>query len=108
MHCAKEGHKLNLIKANSSVCVEIETDVELISGGHIPCNYGSAFSSVVARGTINIPVSSEEKIHGLKLLMKHQTGKDFDINEQMADTVEVLKFVADSYSAKSRANSRTG
>ena len=38
MHCAKEGHKLDLIRSNPNVCIEVESDVELISGGDVACN----------------------------------------------------------------------
>lgn len=31
MHCAKEGHKLDLIRSNPNVCIEVESNVELIS-----------------------------------------------------------------------------
>ena len=33
MHSAKEGHRLVLIADNPLVCVELDGDVELISGG---------------------------------------------------------------------------
>ncbi len=29
MHCAKEGHKLDLIRSNPNVCIEVESDVSL-------------------------------------------------------------------------------
>ena len=45
MHCAKEGHKLDLIRSNPNVCIEIESDVELISGGDVACKYGISLPS---------------------------------------------------------------
>lgn len=50
MHAAKEGHKLDLIRRNRNVCIELECDVEEIPGGDIPCKYGSTFASVIGRG----------------------------------------------------------
>lgn len=41
MHCAKEGHKLDLIRSNPNVCIEVESDVELISGREVACKYGA-------------------------------------------------------------------
>lgn len=102
LHSAKEGHKLDLIRANPSVCVEMECDVELMSGGEIPCKYGAAFSSVIGRGRAEVVNDVQEKIRGLSLLMKNQIGRDFIINDQMASTVEVIKVVASEFSAKSR------
>ena len=53
MHCAKEGHKLNLIRSNPNVCIEVESDVELISGGDVACKYGASFASVIGRAVQN-------------------------------------------------------
>lgn len=102
MHCAKEGHKLDLIHKNPSVCVEIENDIKLISAKEDPCKYGSTYSSIIARGKIEIITDEDEKIFALKNLMKHQTEKDFEFNHQMISCVEVLKFTADSFTAKAR------
>jgi len=104
MHCAKEGHKLDLIRNNHNVCVELECDVELISGEDIPCKYGSTFASVIGKGHSEILEDEQEKITGLKLLMKNQTGRDFEIDERMANTVGVIKVTVHSFTAK--ANQR--
>ena len=102
MHCAMEGHKLDLIEADSSSCVEIDNSVETVSGGEIPCKYGAKFASVIARGKVEVVADTAEKIHGLKLLMKHQTGRDFLIDEAMASTVAVLRFTSSEFTAKAR------
>jgi len=101
MHAAKEGHKLDLIRRNQNVCIEVECDVELISGGDIPCKYGSAFASVIGKGYAEILEDEEEKIAGLKLLMMNQTGREFEFDERMANTVEILKVTVHSFTAKS-------
>ena len=60
MHSAKEGHRLALIADNPLVCVELDGDAELISGGEVPCM--SSPSSVQGRNTIpmcpSLPVRS--------------------------------------------------
>ncbi len=102
MHSAKEGHKLDLIHQNGNVCVEIENEMEIISGGDVPCQYGAKFASVIVRGKAEIVEDTDEKIKGLKVLMLHQVNQDFEINEQMADMVCVIKIVVDEISAKER------
>ena len=102
MHSAKEGHKLELIAKNSHVCVELDCGVELISGGEVPCIYGSTFASVIGRGVAEIVNDENEKIKGLSLLMKNQTGRDFEINSQMAATVAVIKVTLNEFTAKSK------
>ena len=102
MHSAKEGHKLDLIRSNPNVCIELESDVELISGGDIACKYGASFASVIGRGRAELVSDSQEKIRGLSLLMKNQTGREFIINEEMASTVEIIKAVISEFTAKLR------
>ena len=102
MHGAKEGHKLELIRANSRVCVELECDIQLIEAGDNPCGYGSAYASVIGRGTVEIVEDPAEKREGLRLLMLHQTGRDFVITDSMASAVAVLRVRVQALSAKSR------
>ena len=103
LHCAKEGHKLDVLKENPHVCVELETGVQLVSGGEVPCQYGATFASVIGRGKAELLEDEQEKIHGLKLLMENQTQKAFEMNEAMAATVAVIKVTVDEFTAKRRA-----
>ena len=102
MHSAKEGHKLELIADNPRVCVELDGEAELISGGEVPCMYGSSFASVMGRGTAEIVSDENEKIKGLSLLMKHQTNRDFTISGEMAATVAVIRVTPNEFTAKSK------
>lgn len=104
MHSAKEGHKLDLIENNNASCIEIDNAIELMSGGDVPCDYSSTFASVIARGRTEVITNAADKIHGLKILMKHQTGRDFDIDVKMAETVNVILFVADELTAKAKGD----
>lgn len=102
LHSAKEGHKLDLIKDNPNVCIEMECDVTLISGGEVPCKYGSEYASVIGQGQAELVEDEEEKIKGLKLLMKNQTDRCFEIDGKMAEAVAVIKVVISDLSAKAR------
>ena len=102
MHGASEGKKLELIRAGGEVCAELECDVALIPGGELACGYGSAYASIIGWGTAEVCVEESEKIKGLKLLMKTQTGRDFDINTRMAASVTVLKLILREFTAKAR------
>jgi nitroimidazol reductase NimA-like FMN-containing flavoprotein (pyridoxamine 5'-phosphate oxidase superfamily) len=102
IHGAKEGHKIDLINANPAACVELDCNVELISAGDVACAYGSTFSSVIARGKAELVTDSEEKVHGLKVLMLHQTGREFEMNEKMSAAVAVIKVTSTDFTAKAR------
>jgi len=102
MHSAKDGHKLDLIRNNPNVCVQINTDVELASGGDVPCAYGSYFSSVIGQGKAVLVEDAEEKKKALDLLMKNQTGRSFEFNEKMIASVAVIKVEVGEYTCKAR------
>ena len=102
MHSAKEGHKLDAVKKNPNVCIELETDVNLVSGDDVPCMYGAKYGSFIGKGTAELVDNEDEKIKGLKLLMKNQTGKDFEIDGKMADAVELIKVNLKEFTAKAR------
>ena len=76
VHCAKEGRKLDIIKKNPRVFIELETNVEIISGGDIPCKYGSEYASVMGDGTavfvedVKEKFSSEYLKNQIDLMMK--------------------------------------
>ena len=53
-------------------------------------------------GEVTVVEDPEEKIAGLKLLMRAQTGRDFEITAQQAAGVAVFRFDAESYSVKER------
>ena len=99
---AKILHLGMMEQENPHVCVELETNVELVSGGDVPCKYGTSFASVFGRGQAELVENEQEKIKGLKLLMQNQTQRAFEINEEMAATVAVIKVTVDKFTAKRR------
>lgn len=103
-HCAKEGHKLDCIKADPRVCVEIDCGEEQEPGdGVLPCSYGTYYACLIARGRAAVILDDEAaKVPGLKALMRCQTGKDFSFTEAMCKRVAVLRIDVDTYTAKAR------
>lgn len=102
VHSALEGRKIDVIKKNSSCCVEIECDGSLIEN-EIACKYGYSFYSLEGFGITQIIDDPNKKIEALSLLMKAQTGKDFEFTKEMVLNVHVIKIVCDTYSVKHRA-----
>ena len=98
-HGAKEGHKLDLIRENPNICVQVDCDVKTLPA-KVACGYGSTFASVIAKGKAELLEDPAEKAEALKILMKCQTGMDFPINEAMASAVAVLRITAAEYTAK--------
>ena len=70
--------------------------------GDKPCQYGLVYSSVMGRGTARILEDTEEKIRAMTLLMKTQTGKDFDFTDRLVSIVSVIRIDVAEYTAKHR------
>ena len=102
MHCAKEGRKLELLKRDPRVCLEMDCGMELISGGDEACRWGASYASVIGYGKGEIVSEVPRKIRALKLLMEHQTGREFEITPKMTEAVEVIAVSLSSVTAKAR------
>jgi len=101
VHGAKVGRKIDAIKNNPNVFVEIDTDI-LPFEGEMACQYGISYSSVMGEGFAEIVEDVEEKKRGLSILMKTQTGKDFKFTEKMVNIVSVIKITIPEFTAKRR------
>lgn len=101
VHCASEGHKMECIKKNSHVFVQIDNGESLILS-EIPCKCGAQYESVMCRGKAVIVEDSKEKCQVLELFMKFQTGREFHIDEKMSSGVTVVRIEVESYTAKAR------
>ncbi len=102
LHGAKEGYKHEVIRKFPNACVELETNVKPISGGKIACKYGASYASFIGRGRVTVVEDEKEKLHALKVLMRHQVGRDFEIPSQMLEAVAVLMVEVNQYTAKAR------
>lgn len=98
-HCAKEGHKLDCLKENPNVFVQIDRGESLITAD-VPCAYGAAYECVMCRGKAEIVEDGAEKAQALSNLMKTQTSEEHPVNEKMAQSVAVIKVDVESYTAK--------
>jgi len=101
LHGALTGRKLDLMKVNPKVFFELDCDIVPFEG-KTACNYGITYASVMGRGRAAIVEDVQEKIRGLQVLMKTQTGRDFDITEKMAAIVSVIRIDVSDFTAKKR------
>jgi nitroimidazol reductase NimA-like FMN-containing flavoprotein (pyridoxamine 5'-phosphate oxidase superfamily) len=100
-HSAPSGKKLDMLKENNKVCLEMDCDHSLIESDS-PCGFGFNFSSIIGFGTIHFMQTDEEKLFGLNALMRHQTGKNiqYTFEKNMLSQVIVYKLIVTSFSGK--------
>ena len=101
LHSAVQGRKLDMIRANPKVFIEMDCDRQPFESEK-PCQYGLAYSSLMGRGTARVIEDVEEKIEAMRLLMKTQTRKDFTFNERLVSIVAVIRVDVEEYTAKHR------
>ena len=76
-HCAREGRKLDILQNRPEVSFEMDGDHVLLEGD-VPCRYSYAYGCVMGRGVVEFLREDEEKMHALRRIMLHQTGRDAD------------------------------
>lgn len=101
LHGAKRGRKIDVIRANPKVFFEAECNI-IPFEGDIACRYGIAYESIMGKGLAVIVEDVEEKKKALSLLMKTQTGKDFEFEEKMTAFVSIIRIDVSEYTAKYR------
>lgn len=101
LHGATAGRKLDIIRVNPNVFIEIDTDVVPFEGPSA-CQHGTCYSSVMGEGVAELIEDIEGKKQVLTHLMKTQTGKDFEFTDKMVTGVTGIKITVSDYTAKKR------
>ena len=101
LHSAVLGKKLDMIRANPRVFIEMDCD-RIPFEGEKPCQYGLAYASIMGRGTAVIVEDVEEKKMAMSVLMKTQTGQDFAFEDRLVSMVAVIRIDVSEYTAKKR------
>lgn len=101
-HGAKEGRKLDIIKKHPSVGIEMDCSHELVEGA-LACQYSYYYASLIGNGRAEVVEEPEEKLKALGLVMKQQTGKEFDefkTNPKLEKAVGIIKVNVEQFSCK--------
>lgn len=100
-HCATEGRKMNILRANPRVCATVVEDQGYIHG---ECDH--AFRSVILEGKAHEVSDLSEKRRGLELLArKHEANPEavlarFAGTDESVRKVGVVRIVVESISGK--------
>lgn len=96
-HCAEKGKKLDILKENPAVCIETDCSSALVTAD-TPCRHSWLYESIIATG--NAEICTQNKAHGMQIIMQHLTGKKHFITEEMLKSTSVVKIKADCLTAK--------
>ena len=101
LHGATQGRKIDALRANPNVFVEIDTDI-IPFEGEAACQHGVSYASVMGEGVAELIEDAQGKMESLSVLMKTQTGKEFAFTDKMVFGVTVIKVAVSQYTAKRR------
>jgi len=73
IHSAREGRKIGILRKNSLVCFEVETDLEILKG-RAACDWGARYRSVIGTGTARILEELSDKKDALDVIMRKYSG----------------------------------
>ncbi len=99
IHSAKSGKKLDMIRSNNSVCIEIDGNIKLLQNEE-PCSWSMNYASVIAFGRAYILESRAEKEVGLNSIMQKYSRKEYHFREEDLDKVTVIKIVVERITGK--------
>ena len=69
-HCAREGRKLEMMRANPRVCFSLDAEHELATGP-APCDWGMKYASIVGYGLLREVEGDGERRSALDKVMRH-------------------------------------
>ncbi len=103
LHAASEGRKLEILRANPRVCVEIEEDVRIITGptGE-ECT--TAYVTVIGTGTVTFITDLQAKADGLTTIVRqcHPGVPDEQFSGSVLARVTVLEVQFDKLTCKAK------
>jgi hypothetical protein len=106
IHCTNEGKKIDLIKKNNTVCIEIE-QIARIEQYEKSCKWTTTYRSVIGYGKVEIITDYEQKRKALDILMRHNganSSHDLDYEKREVDLMSVLKVEITEISGKQSSN----
>jgi nitroimidazol reductase NimA-like FMN-containing flavoprotein (pyridoxamine 5'-phosphate oxidase superfamily) len=74
-HSALEGRKVEILKRNPRVCFSIVAAAQVVEQ---PPDCTTKYRSVAGYGRATLLTDAEEKIAGIKVLMRHSLGREVD------------------------------
>ena len=99
-HSAPQGRKIELIEEAGVASFEADTEIRVTEADQA-CAFSSSYQSVMGHGKIEVLHGGEDKLHALRVLMEHYTGKAaWDIPQKALTGVIAIKLTVESMTGK--------
>ncbi len=98
-HCAREGRKVDILKINDRVCIEVDVDSRVVKGEQ-PCRWTMKYRSVIGFGRARIVHNEAEKRAALDVIMAHYGGSGAEYDEKSLQRTSLIEVVLESITGK--------
>ncbi len=99
-HSAKDGTKVEIIKANPNVCFEFDIDMGIVRLEESGCNWSNRYQSVIGFGKAVIIEGIEQKRDALDILMANYSEQKFDYPFSSIENTLTFKVDIESMTGK--------
>lgn len=98
-HSAREGRKIDILKNNDRVCIEVDIDSRIVRGD-APCRWAAKYRSVIGFGRARIVDDEAEKKAALDVIMAHYGGQGGEYDEKSLQRTCVIEVVIENMTGK--------
>lgn len=98
-HSSTKGVKIDTLKTNPEVCIEIDIDTKIWPGEKI-CKWGIRYRSVIAFGRVEFIESEAEKNEALDAIIRQYTDIGYDMDVKEVAGTALFKVTVDHITGK--------
>lgn len=100
IHSASSGRKIDVLRKNNKICVEIDADAKIIPGEKA-CNFSMKYQSIIGFGVATICEDEEEKKVALDLIMQKYSGnKKWEYISDQIQKLAIIKIKLNKVTGK--------
>ena len=99
LHSAREGRKAAAFRRGGAVAFEMDCGHQLMRAEQA-CSYSCAYRSIMGSGTIRELTEPQEKYEALNAIMRHMTGRNWEMTEPAVARVSVFAIRAERWTGK--------
>lgn len=102
LHSDPNGKKIDILKSNPYVCINLTTDHELFHiTESVACSYGMRYKSIIIDGKVEFITAKKDKINALNIFMdQYVSDKEFTYSDPAIENVCVYKVKVEEFSCK--------
>jgi len=98
-HSARQGKKIDILRKNTKICFEFDTDHEVVSD-ESPCKWTMKYRSVIGKGKASLIHDPEAKRKAFDIITHHYSNKASTYSESGLNSSLIIKVEIESMAGK--------